>query len=118
MIASQVDNSIASCFNDLPLAKQDYTAFVSIANRVGSELLSSKPRPPPKSVNTDPVVTARKATLHASSRNIQSAQNNLQATFNHMEDKHINDTLRTIKSPASPAVIKNAWNLVKELSGK
>ena len=35
-----------------------------------------------------------------------------------MEDKHINDTLWTFKSPASPAVIKNAGNLVKELSGK
>ena len=118
MIASQVDNTIASCFNDLPPAKQDYTTFISIANRVGSELLPSKPHPPPKSVDTDPIVTARKATLCTSSRNIQSAQNNLCATFNHMEDKCINDTLQTFESPASFAVIKNAWNLVKELSGK
>ena len=98
VIASQVDNTIASCFNDLPPAKQDYTTFVSIANRVGSELLPSKPCPPPKSVDTDPVVTARKATLRASSRNIQSAQNNLRATFNHMEDKRINDTLQTFEA--------------------
>ena len=118
VIASQVDNTIASCFNGLPPAKQDYTTFVSIANRVGSELLPSKPGPPQKSVDTDPVVTARKATLRASSRNIQSAQNNLRATFNHMEDKCINDTLQTFESPASSAVIKNARNLVKELSGK
>ena len=107
VIASQINNTIASCFIDLPPAKQDYAAFVSIANRVGSELLPSKPRPPPKSVDTDPVVKARKATLRASSRNIQSAQNNLRATFNHMEDKPINDTLRTFESPAFPAVIKN-----------
>ena len=118
VIASQVDNTIASCFNDLPPAKQDHTTFVSIADGVGSELLPSKPRPPPKSVDTDPVVTARKATLRASSRNIQSAQKYLRATFNHMEDKRINDTLWTFERPASSAVIKNAWNLVKELSGK
>ena len=118
MIASQIDNTIASCFNDLPTDKQDYTAFVSIANSVGSELLPSKPRPPPKTVDTDPVVTARKATLRASTRKIQTTQNNLRATFNSLEDKRINDTLRTFENSASPAAIKNAWNLVKELSGK
>ena len=112
-------NTIASrLFNDIPTDKQDYTAFVSIANSVGSELLPSKPRPPPKTVDTDPVVTARKATLRASTRKIQTTQNNLRATFNSLEDKCINDTLRTFENPASPAAIKNAWNLVKELSGK
>ena len=35
-----------------------------------------------------------------------------------MEDKCINDTLRTFENSASPAAIKNVWNLVKELSGK
>ena len=118
VIASQVDNTIASRFNDLPTAKQDYTAFVSIANSVGSELLPSKPRPPLKTVDTDPVVSARKATLRASTRNIQSAQNNMRATFDSMEDNRINDTLRTFEIPASPAAIKNARNLVKQPSGK
>ena len=118
MIASQIDNTIASRFNDLPTDKQDYTTFVLIANSVASELLPSKPRPPPKTVDTDLVVTARKATLRASTRKIQTTQNNLCATFNSLEDKRINDTLRTFENPASPAAIKNAWNLVKELSGK
>ena len=117
-LASQVDNTIASNFYDLPAAKQVYTTFVSIANSVGAELLPPKPRRPPKTVDIDPVVTARKATLRASSRNIQSAQNNLRATFDSFEDKRINDTLRTFENPAAPAAIKNAWDLVKELSGK
>ena len=42
----------------------------------------------------------------------------MRATFDSMEDNRINDTLRTFENPASPAAIKNAWNLVKELSGK
>ena len=91
VIASQIDNTIASRFNDLPTDKQDHTAFVSIANSVGSELLPSKPRPPPKTVDSDPVVTARKATLRASTRKIQTTQNNLRATFDSLEDKRIND---------------------------
>ena len=71
-----------------------------------------------KTVDLDPVVTARKATLRVSTRKIQTKQNNLRAKFNSLEDKCINDTLWTFENPASPAAIKNAWNLVKELSGK
>ena len=88
---------IASCFNDLPTDKQDYTTFVSIANSVGSELLPSKPHPPLKTVDTDPVVTARKATLRVSMRKIQTTQNNVHATFDSLEDKRISDTLQTFK---------------------
>jgi hypothetical protein len=79
-IATQVDNTIASRFDDLPIVKQDYSTFLSIANSVGAELLPPKPRPPTKTVDIDPVVSARRATLRASTRNIQSAQNNLRAT--------------------------------------
>ena len=118
MIASQIDNTIASRFNDLPTDNQDYTAFVSIANSVGSELLPSKPHPPPKTVDADLVVTAHRATLCASTRKIQTTQNNLCAASDSLEDKRINDTLQTFENSASPAAIKNAWNLVKELSGK
>ena len=118
VIVSQIDNTIASRFNDLPTDKQDYTTFVSIANSVGSELLPSKPRPPPKTVDTDPIVTTHKATLCALTRNIQTTQNNLRATFDSLEDKRINETLWTFENSASPAAIKNAWNLVEELSGK
>ena len=42
----------------------------------------------------------------------------MRATFDSLEDKRINDTLRTFENSASPVAIKNAWNLVKELSGK
>ena len=107
-----------SRFNDLPTDKQDYTTFVSIANSVGSEPLPSKPRPPSKTVDTDPVVTARKATLRVSTRKIQTTLNNLRATFDSLEDKCINDTLQTFENLASPAAIKNALNLVKEVSRK
>ena len=118
MIESQIDNTIASRFNDLPMDKQDYTAFVLIVDSVDSELLPSKPHPPLKTVDIDPVVTASKATLRASTGKIQTTQNNLCAMFDSLEDKCMNDTLWTFENPASPAAIKNAWNLVKELSGK
>ena len=118
MIVSQINNTIDFHFKDLPTDKQDYTAFVLIANSVGSELLLSKPLPPSKTVDTDPVVIARKATLHALMRKIQSTQNNLCATLDSLDDKCINDTLQTFKNPAWPAAIKNVWNLVKDLSGK
>ena len=117
-LASQVENSITSRFNDLPSEKQDYSTFVSIANTVGTEFLPEKPKPPVKTVDTEPVVTARGEALLASPSNIQPAQNLLHATFNSVEDKRINDTLLLFENPAAPAAIKNAWNLVKELSGK
>ena len=38
--------------------------------------------------------------------------------YDHFEDKRINDTLKSFENSAAPAVIKNAWDLVKDLSGE
>jgi len=57
-------------------------------------------------------------TFYASNRNIQLAQNNLRSTFNSLEINNVNDTLQTFENPTAPSAIKNAWDPVKELSGK
>ena len=118
-LATCIDDTIASRFDNLPPVKQVYSAFVEIANQTGADLLPSKPRPTPKTVDTDQVVSARKATLRASTTSIQAAQNNLQETFDQCEDQRINNTLLCFENGATtPSAIKNAWNLVKELAGK
>ena len=115
-LASQIDNRIATEFNNLPADSKDYTSFVAIANKVGSELLPPKPPAAKKTVDSAPVSNARKETLRASTRNVQSAQTRLRATYNTVEDKRITDTLRFFKkNPAAHTDTKNAW---KELSGK
>ena len=117
-LASRIDDTISSRFDSLSAADQDYSSFVSIATKAGSELLPPKPRQPPKTVDINPVVSARKATLRASTRSIQPTQNNLRKTFDRYEDRRINDILRSFETPAAASVIKNAWDLVKKLSGK
>ena len=117
-LATRIDNTVSTRFNNLSAADQDYASFVSIATKAGTELLPPKPRQPTKTVDIDPVVSARKATLRASTRNIQSAQKNLRKTFDRYEDMRINNILRSFETPAAASVIKNAWDLVKKLSAK
>ena len=117
-LASRIDDTISSRFDNLSEADQDYSSFVMIATKTGAELLPPKPHPPPNTVDIDPVVSARKSTLRASTRNIQPAQNNLRKTFDRYEDIRINNILRSFETPAAASVIKNAWDLVKKLSGK
>ena len=64
-LATRIDDTIASRFDNLPPVKKGYTEFVDIANQTGAELLPSKPRPAPKTADIDQVVSARKATLRA-----------------------------------------------------
>ena len=113
-LATRIDDTIASRFDNLPPVKKGYTEFVDIANQTGAELLPSKPRPALKTADIDQVVSARKVTLRAS-----TSQNNLRETFDHCEDQRINNTLLSFEyGAATPSAIKNAWNLVKELGGK
>ena len=91
---------------------------MKIATQTGTELLPRKPRQPTKTVDIEPVVSARKATLRASTQNIQPAQKTLRKTFDRYEDMRINNILRSFETPAAASVIKNAWDLVKKLSGK
>ena len=108
-----------SRFDNLPPDKKGYTEFVNISNKTGAELLSSKPRPDTKTADIDEVATVRKATLRASTENIQASQNNLRETFDHCVDRHINNTLLSFENgTASSSAIKNAWSIVKELGGK
>ena len=59
---------------------------MDIANDVGTKLLPKRPQKTTKTVDSEPVVTARKATLRASTQKIQSAQKNLRKTFDSYED--------------------------------
>ena len=109
---------VSARFNKFSPDDQVYTNFVDIANDVGTKLLPKRPQRPTKTVDAEPVVTARKATLRASTQKIQSAQKNRRKTFDSYEDKRINNILRSFETPAAASVIKNAWDLVKTLSGK
>ena len=117
-LATKVGNTISERFYSLPPPKQDYSSFVSVATSVGTELLPKRPPRPTKTVDIESVVAARKATLRASTQNIQSTQKNLRKTYDSYEDKRINNILRSFETPAAVSVIKNAWDLVKTLSGK
>ena len=117
-LATNVGSTISERFNNLSPDDQVYSNFVDIANDVGTKLLPKRPQRPTQTVDCEPVVTARKATLRASTQRIQSAQKNLRKTFDSYEDKRINNILRSFETPAAASVIKNAWDLVKTLSGK
>jgi len=100
-------------FKNIPLTERDYSSFVAISTKTGIELLPPRPPRPTKTVDIDPVVAARKATLRASTRNIQATQTHLRKTFDRYEDMRITSILRSIENPADATVIKNAWDLVK-----
>ena len=116
-LALEVDKSVTIQFESLPETQQTYTEFVSICNKIGSELLPKKSKPKTRTVDLPSVVEARKATLRSSVRNVQKAQTNLRKTFDAEEDTRINTILNKFEN-ASTSEHKKAWNLVKELSGK
>ena len=80
-----------------------------MATDAGAELLPKSPPRATKTVDIEPVVTAREATLRTSTQNIQSTQKNLPKTYDSYEDKRINNILRSFEKPAAAFVIKNAW---------
>ncbi|XP_014678984.1 PREDICTED: uncharacterized protein LOC106818825 [Priapulus caudatus] len=86
--------------------------------QISKELLPPRPRPPAKTVDAEPVVSVRKATLRASTQSVHSAQINVRKAFDCYEDKRINEILCSFETPAAASVIKTAWDLVKKLSGK
>ena len=117
-LSDDVDNEVCGRFSNLPSDEQTYTSFVKIANDVGTELLPSKPKPMTLTRDLPQVELARKATVEASTTNIQQAQKHLKDTFDKQEDIRINQILQHFESPAAPSLMKNAWDLVKTLSGK
>ena len=117
-LATKVGSTISERFNSLSPSEQVYSTFVAVATDVGTKLLPKRPPRPTETVDIVPVVTARKATLRASTQKIQPTQKNLRKTYDCYEDKRINTILRSFETPAADSVIKNAWDLVKTLSGK
>ena len=118
-LSNRVDNSIKTQFDNLPRNQQTYSSFVKIANKIGSQLLPKRDRSPPtNSADALNVVAARKATLRASTRAIQTAQINLRNTYDRSEDTRINNILKSFEHPASSSSVKHAWDLVKKISGK
>ena len=111
-VASIIDTQISNQFTALPPDEQTYTSFVKIANNTGSNHLPKRPKLVDASCNNIEVNLVRLAAIQASASNIQSAQNNLRRIF----DSH--ETLSFFETPASSIAIRNAWSLVKELSGK
>ena len=91
---------------------------MAVVTYFGTKLLPKRPPRPTETVDIEPVVTARKSTLHASTQKIQPTQKNLRKTYDSYEDKQINNILHSFETPAAASVIKNAWDLVKTLSGK
>ena len=72
-LSNRIDNAISSQFNNLKRTEQTYSSFVTIANKVGSNLLPERERRPPSdSSNAPEVVSARKATLRSSSTSLQT----------------------------------------------
>ena len=117
-LSSLLDNEIDSKFSAIPACQQTYTNFVNIATKVGTELLPPKPPRPTKSIDQAPVVSARLATLRSNIRNVQDTQRNLRRSFDKCEDERINKTLLAFENTSVNIEVKNAWDLVKELSGK
>ena len=116
-LASAVENSITDTFNALPDSNKTYSSFVKVCNKIGKELLPPKPPCSPATVDSVEVSIARKATLAATTINIQPAQTHQRKTFDKAEDDRINKTLLKFDSN-SVSDQKKAWSLVRQLSGK
>ena len=116
-LASIVDDSIEDNFSSLPESERNYTKFVEVCNRIGNEMLPSKPSRDPATVDNVEVSSARTATLRSKIGNLQAAQTKQRKTFDKCEDKRINNILGSFEtSPAGDHM--KAWKLVRELSGK
>ena len=118
ILASEIDSSVSTQFESISHDQQTYTEFISICNKIGSDLLPKKSNPPTKTLDAQQVVEARKATLRCSVQNLQKYQINLRGIFDDTEDKRINTVLSKFETSVNSSEHKNAWNLVKELSGK
>ena len=66
------------------------------------------------------LVSARKATLRSSSSmaEIQNAQSHLRKVYDKLEEEHIKSTLNKFENLPTTTENKNAWELIKELTGK
>ena len=115
-LGSQIGANIAAKFNVLPDQSKNYSGFLKITNQEGLCHLPKKKNVAPAS-DEDVLEKCRKESITAPVQNIQAKQQTVKSTHDDLEEKRINDTLKLFQS-TSPTDSKNAWNLVKELSGK
>ena len=106
-LATKVGSTISELFNSLSPSEQVYSTFVAVATDVGTKLLPNRPPRPTETVDIEPVVAARKATLRASTQKIQPTQKNLRKTYDCYEDKRINNILRSFETPAAASVLNS-----------
>ena len=115
-LANAIDDIISSKYNDLIEEEQSYTNFVRICNDAGKEVLPKKPAAD-KLENTAPVTVARNEVLKSKVKDLTKKQKNLKETYNQIEEERIESVIR--KFGFNHYVdLREAWNLVKELSGK
>ena len=95
-LSHRLDNTISSQFDDLPRPQKNYTSYIKIANKIGSELLPDRVHLlPTNAADILAVVTALKATLRTSTRAIQASQIHLRNTYDLCEDTRVNIILKS-----------------------
>ena len=115
-LGSLIGTNIAAKFNALPDPSKNYSEFLKISNQEGLSLLPKKKNTAPVS-EEDVLEKCRKESITAPIQSIQAKQQTVKTTHDNLEEKRINDTLKLFESKSSTDS-RNAWNLVKELSGK
>ena len=116
-LATTIDDLIFSKFNALPIDQQTYTSFVSLCDEVGKKKLPSHPkRTSPTIVHYD-MDLPRSNTKKALTQRVQLHQNTQRQKYDRLKDARLNKTLSEFEKE-SLGNIKNAWNLIKELSRK
>ena len=91
--------------------------IISICNEVGKKKLPSHPKQTSPTIDHHDMDLPRSKTKKAPIQRVQLHQNNQRQTYDRLENVRNNKTLSEFekKSRGNP---KNAWNLMKELSGK
>ena len=115
-LGSRIGSSILNKFNSLPNNSQNYTEFLKVADQEGLKLLPERTKRTSSSDN-DYIINLRKESVSAPVPDIQTKQRDLHSALVHLDEKNINETLKLFESKSS-SDSRNAWNLVKELSGK
>ena len=113
-LAKRVDELITTNFESLSDTKKTYTSFAKICNEIGLANLPSRPPQCRPTVENAAMITARKNTVKATTLQIPACQNTQRSTFDKLEDERINRTLSQFENNDP----KEAWRLVKILSGK
>ena len=114
VISNAIDEQINVKWNNCK--DKSYTKFAEISLNVCKENLPLICRV--KTNEPALIAIARSQVLSSSIAYVQANQLNLRTTYNNEEEKRINRILDQADKSESTDGLKNAWNLVKELSGK